>query len=184
VVERLRAFHGWLRTEALDGGGIGPAEAKRLWSRHLADSLTFLAALPGVASVVDVGSGIGLPGIPLAIALPDARITLLDRSERRCWLARRATRVLGLHNVEVMQADAMEVSLPHAAAISRAALPLDEFFSVARRMLPYGSVAVAAGSHGASGPVEGGWELIRVPAELLGESAWLAKVSLSIEDDG
>ena len=125
----------WLATEAVDAGGIGPAEGARLTDRHLADSIVFAAAWTDEPSnVLDVGSGVGLPGIPLAILYPDAAVTLLDRSGERCRLARRAARVVGVENVTVDQRDALHVdgtwdvvtfraSLRPAAAL-RAALPV------------------------------------------------------------
>ncbi|MCP3974752.1 MAG: hypothetical protein GY720_09690 [bacterium] len=180
----LTEFHGWLRAEALEAGGIGPDEGERLWRRHIADSLTFLAGLDGVSSIVDVGSGVGLPGIPLAISLPDTQVTLLDRSERRCWLARRASRVLGLANVEVLQGEARQLRLGHAAAVSRATLPPQAFFDTARVLLPEGEVALTAVSHGATEPATGPWEIIRIPAAVLGGVTWLAKVPLSSAEPG
>lgn len=177
---RLIEFRDWLATEAIQAGAIGPAEPDRLWRRHIADSLTFLALLERVDSVVDVGSGVGLPGIPLAIALPDVEFLLLDRSEKRCVLSRRVVRVLGLDNVAVVQGDVTKMRLPHIAAVTRASLPLREFFSAARHLLPDGHLAVAAGSHGTTEPPDHeAWEIVRIPSEVLGEPGWLAKVSLS-----
>lgn len=179
VVGLLTKYREWLATEAITAGGIGPAETKRLWHRHLADSLTFLAGLGGETTVVDVGSGVGLPGIPLAIALPHTSFTLLDRSERRCDLASRAVRVLGLANVEVVQGDAVHLTLPHEAAVSRAVSAPEDSVEFLRRLLPNGTVAVVGGSHGGGEPPEG-LEIIRVPTPILGEAVWLVKLSLSV----
>jgi 16S rRNA (guanine527-N7)-methyltransferase len=180
VVKLLATYRDWLATEALMAGGIGPAEVGRLWHRHIADSLTFLAGLSGQATVLDVGTGVGLPGIPLAIALPRVSFTLLDRSERRCDLASRALRVLELTNVEVIQGAVERLSLPHEAAVSRAFAAPASLAPILRRLLPGGTVAVLAGSHGEVEPTgPGNFETIRIPKHVLGESAWLAKVSLS-----
>ncbi len=104
-LELLERFAGWLVTEAIPAGGLGTDESTRIGERHLLDSLSFLNGMPaGVpSSVLDAGSGVGLPGIPLAIFLPDSEVTLLDRSGRRVRLARRAVRILGLDNVRVEQ---------------------------------------------------------------------------------
>lgn len=106
-LESMERFAGWLRAEAIPAGGIGRGERDRIHERHLLDSLAFANGLTAQtpASLLDVGSGVGLPGIPLAILLPDTEVTLLDRSGRRTRLARRAVRVLGLANVRVEQAD-------------------------------------------------------------------------------
>jgi 16S rRNA (guanine527-N7)-methyltransferase len=132
---QLNDFAEWLATEATDAGGIGPEETSRLVDRHLADSIVFAAAWKQEPEdVLDVGSGVGLPGIPLAVLYPDSDFTLLDRSGRRCHLARRASRILGLDNVRVEQRDisglagswdsvTFRASLQPAAALA-AAVPL------------------------------------------------------------
>jgi 16S rRNA (guanine527-N7)-methyltransferase len=125
----LEQFEGWLVTEAQTGGGLGPREHLRVFDRHIADSLGFLRGLSGTPDpgrLVDVGSGVGLPGIPLAIMLPTTHVTLLDRSGRRVELARRATRVLGLHNVETVQADVNAVDQVFDVVTFRASLPIVE----------------------------------------------------------
>jgi 16S rRNA (guanine527-N7)-methyltransferase len=79
-----------------------PEEA---WTRHILDSLTLLpllAEMPGGSSVVDVGSGGGLPGIPLAIVLPALKFTLLEATGKKVEFLSRATSVLGLRNVAVV----------------------------------------------------------------------------------
>ncbi|RJQ83344.1 16S rRNA (guanine(527)-N(7))-methyltransferase RsmG [Pseudonocardiaceae bacterium YIM PH 21723] len=68
-------------------GLIGPREIERLWDRHILNSAVVQSAFPANARVIDVGSGAGLPGIPLAIARPDLELTLLEPMERRvAWL--------------------------------------------------------------------------------------------------
>ncbi|MFC5136840.1 16S rRNA (guanine(527)-N(7))-methyltransferase RsmG [Actinomycetospora rhizophila] len=70
-------------------GVIGPRELPRLWDRHVLNSAAVGEVLPADASVVDVGSGAGLPGVPLALARPDLAITLLEPMARRvAWLER------------------------------------------------------------------------------------------------
>jgi 16S rRNA (guanine527-N7)-methyltransferase len=71
----------------VERGLIGPREADRLWERHLLNSAVLGELVPGGCRVLDVGSGAGLPGIPLALARPDLVIVLLDPMARRvAWL--------------------------------------------------------------------------------------------------
>jgi len=77
----LLTEHGVLR------GLIGPREVPRLWQRHILNSVVVAELIPVGATVVDVGSGAGLPGVPLAIARPDLKVVLLEPMARRVeWL--------------------------------------------------------------------------------------------------
>jgi len=68
-------------------GLIGPREVPRLWQRHILNSAVVAELIPTGATVVDVGSGAGLPGVPLALARPDLKVTLLEPMARRvAWL--------------------------------------------------------------------------------------------------
>jgi 16S rRNA (guanine527-N7)-methyltransferase len=71
----------------IDRGVIGPHEADRLWDRHLLNSAVVGELVPAGSRVLDIGSGAGLPGIPLAIARPDLTVVLLEAMVRRvAWL--------------------------------------------------------------------------------------------------
>lgn len=72
-----------LATKGIDWGLIGPRERDRLWDRHVLNSASLADLIPDGAHVVDVGSGAGLPGIPLAVLRPDLDITLLEPLLRR-----------------------------------------------------------------------------------------------------
>ena len=106
-LEMLGEFAAWLEKEALPAGGIGPDEAPRIWDRHICDSLSFARGWPSgpPAKAIDVGSGVGLPGVPLAILWPSTDFVLLDRSGRRVELLRRLLRVQQIDNVELIQGD-------------------------------------------------------------------------------
>lgn len=121
----LIRYQTWLSDEAIQAGALGPAEAGRLWDRHIVDALVYLRGIPADAhTVVDVGAGIGLPGIPLAIVRPDLDCVLVDRAERRVWLARRAIRILDLDNVEVEWRDIDAIDDVFDVATFRASLPI------------------------------------------------------------
>ena len=121
----LTRFEQWLGEEALPAGGLGPGEADRLFDRHILDSLAFLVGFPGeVTTAVDVGGGVGLPSIPLAIARPGVTFTLVERSRRRAELAARAARIVGLSNYSARAMDVHELDPSYDVALFRASLPI------------------------------------------------------------
>lgn len=82
------------------------------WTRHVLDSLTLLSLLselPAGARVIDVGSGGGLPGVPLAIVMPHLKFTLLEATGKKVEFLRSVVKVLGLANVEVVSGRAERV---------------------------------------------------------------------------
>ncbi|WP_153504404.1 16S rRNA (guanine(527)-N(7))-methyltransferase RsmG [Cumulibacter manganitolerans] len=126
-------FHASLSEAGPIRGLNGPRELPVLWDRHIINSalLAFLPVriLPSGATVCDVGSGGGLPGIPLAIARPDLLVTLVDPLQRRTDYLREIVTDLGLENVRVVRARAGEPSSPreigrYAVVTSRAVAPL------------------------------------------------------------
>ncbi|TFV88022.1 16S rRNA (guanine(527)-N(7))-methyltransferase RsmG [Blastococcus sp. CT_GayMR16] len=72
-----------LASDGVTRGLIGPREVPRLWERHMLNSAAVAEAVPANARVVDVGSGAGLPGIPLGLARPDIELTLVEPMARR-----------------------------------------------------------------------------------------------------
>lgn len=170
----LDRYRLWLIDEAIPAGGIGPEEGSRLLDRHIGDSLTFAwpfsSQPPG--DLLDVGSGVGLPGIPLAIMWPESAITLLDRSQKRVDLARRAIRVLGVDNVETLRADLTEVDTRFSAVVTRAAIPPEKLASMLSDLIRPGGMAVAGGSW-STPPTVGAWETLEIPTEMLDRPVWL-----------
>jgi 16S rRNA (guanine527-N7)-methyltransferase len=163
----------WLVTEGRDAGGVGPGESERIDRRHLADSLLFASKLSPIPDVVwDLGSGVGLPGIPLAICMPGTEFKLVDRSGRRCDLMRRALRVLDLGNCEVWHSDVSDLKGTCQAIVSRATLSPVELTGVVRRHLGPGGVAVAGGSW-QHRPEIPGWTTEEIPASVLDQTIWL-----------
>ena len=77
ALELATRYVGRLATDGVRRGLIGPREVSRLWQRHMLNSAAVAEAVPQGARVVDVGSGAGLPGIPLGLARPDLEITLV-----------------------------------------------------------------------------------------------------------
>ena len=90
-------------------GLLGPREMPKLWTRHILNSAVVAELVPAGKTVADVGSGAGLPGIPMAIVQPDAHFTLIEPMERRSDWLKQISSELGLTNVTVLRARAEEV---------------------------------------------------------------------------
>ncbi|WP_246142760.1 16S rRNA (guanine(527)-N(7))-methyltransferase RsmG [Nocardioides rubriscoriae] len=93
-----------LASEGVLRGLIGPREAPRLWSRHLLNSAVLEEQVPSGVRVADIGSGAGLPGVPLAIARPDLSVTLVEPLLRRATFLEEVVEELGLDQVTVIRA--------------------------------------------------------------------------------
>ncbi|MFI5913901.1 16S rRNA (guanine(527)-N(7))-methyltransferase RsmG [Dactylosporangium sp. NPDC051541] len=121
-------FAGLLVTDGVVRGLIGPREAPRIWERHLLNCAVVADLLPTGASVVDVGSGAGLPGMVLAVARPDLSVTLVEPLARRTAFLEEAVTALGLERTSVVRARAEECvgKVPLADVVTaRAVAPLD-----------------------------------------------------------
>lgn len=131
-IDALRAFAEDLGARGETLGLIGPLEAARLWTRHLLNSAILAPLVTAGATVADIGTGGGMPGLVLAIVRPDAQFVLIEPMERRCaWLKEQVER-LGLSNVQVKRGraeefhDAFEVDQVTARAVTalRKLIPL------------------------------------------------------------
>ncbi|HVV77592.1 MAG TPA: 16S rRNA (guanine(527)-N(7))-methyltransferase RsmG [Mycobacteriales bacterium] len=90
-----------LCTAGIERGLIGPREADRIWDRHLFNSVALAPLIAPDATVVDLGSGAGLPGIPVALARPDLKVILVEPMARRVAFLRECVDTLGLERVEI-----------------------------------------------------------------------------------
>jgi 16S rRNA G527 N7-methylase RsmG len=181
--ERLLRYEAWLLDEAMPAGGIGPGEGSRLFDRHIADSLAFLPLLPPDAeSLVDVGSGVGLPAIPIAIARPEIAVTLLDRAETRTRLAGRALRILGLENAETLTSDAATVHDVFDVVTFRASLGIGKAVEAFQRLAGERGVGLFAWSRltdPKSPPEPPGDTIFRLVSEgsgILTTPAWIVRM--------
>jgi len=92
----VEAYAAILATVGVERGLLGPRETGRLWDRHLLNSALLCELVPADAAVVDVGSGGGLPGLVVALARPDLRLTLVDSMLRRTTFLQETVAQLGL----------------------------------------------------------------------------------------
>ena len=142
LAERFAAI---LADTGVSHGLIGPREVPRLWDRHVLNCAVAHQAFPEGVSVIDVGSGAGLPGLALAVARPDLRLHLVEPMLRRTnWLSMTAD-ALGLDNVTVHRGRAEEftgrLSAPYATA--RAVARIDKLAWWTFPLLDDGGVLVA-----------------------------------------
>jgi 16S rRNA (guanine527-N7)-methyltransferase len=139
----LIRFTEYLSDDGVVGGALGPHEGPRMIDRHVGDSLVYLSAIDiASGTIVDVGSGAGLPGIPLAIARPDLQVTLLDRSRRRTDLASRAIRILGIDNVDIGTGEVSDFKGLWDVVVFRASLGLGDAVESFERLTPSNGQAV------------------------------------------
>ena len=126
-----RAYTKRLAEDSETYGLLGPRELPRIWGRHVINSALLSELVPVGSRVADVGSGAGLPGIPMAIAKPEAHFTLIEPMERRAnWLSS-VVQDLGLKNVEVIRARAEEVhKTDFDIATARAVAALDKLLKL------------------------------------------------------
>ncbi len=129
-VDLASAYWAILATDGIEHGLMGPREVPRLWDRHILNCGVLGELIDPDSTVFDVGSGAGLPGIPLAIARPDLAVTLIEPLLRRSSFLERATERLGLDNVSVVRGRAEEKSVRSSVGLadvvtSRAVAPLE-----------------------------------------------------------
>lgn len=121
----IKQYVDFLASDGVDRGLIGPREVPRLWDRHILNSVALESLVPTGASAVDVGSGAGLPGIPLALARPDLSVTLLEPLLRRSVFLTEVLTELGLlGRVQVVRARAEDHRATYDVVLSRAVAPL------------------------------------------------------------
>jgi 16S rRNA (guanine527-N7)-methyltransferase len=130
-------------------GLIGPRELPKLWSRHILNSAVVAEFIEDGQTVADVGSGAGLPGIPMAIMKPKASFVLIEPMERRStWLAETVVPALGLKNVKVLRGRAEEAPLAnYDVATARAVSALPKLLRMLTPLVvPGGTILALKGS--------------------------------------
>ena len=135
-------------------------EPEQMVVLHVLDSLSLLPQLEGVATVLDVGTGAGFPGMALAIARPEAEVTLLDSSHKKCTFLEQARGEIGITNARVVceRVEQWKPSTRFGAVVSRAFADLSDFVAQAGHLLaPGGRILAMKGVY----PYD---EIARIPA--------------------
>jgi 16S rRNA (guanine527-N7)-methyltransferase len=124
--ERQRAVERYaelLASWGIERGLIGPREADRIWDRHIANCIPVSTLIPEGVTVADIGSGAGLPGIVIALARPDLRVTLIEPLQRRVDFLNEVIADLNIP-VTVIRGKAESVKSAFAIVTARAVKPL------------------------------------------------------------
>jgi 16S rRNA (guanine527-N7)-methyltransferase len=126
-------------------GLIGPREPERLWERHLLNCALIAELIPTPSTLVDIGSGAGLPGLVLAMLLPDVAITLVEPTARRVSFLEECVEDLDLANITIRRARAEEVAGQFSADVvtARAVAPLDRLAGLAVPLVRPGGLILA-----------------------------------------
>jgi 16S rRNA (guanine527-N7)-methyltransferase len=135
-----------LATDGVTRGLIGPRETGRLWDRHLLNCAVVSELLPERGTLVDIGSGAGLPGVVLAMLRPSLQVILLEPLLRRSVFLEECVAELGLSNATVVRARAEEKAVTYIGAdvaTARAVAPLDRLAGWAARLLRPGGELLA-----------------------------------------
>jgi 16S rRNA (guanine527-N7)-methyltransferase len=120
-------------------------DSDKMLTHHLLDSLAVVPHVAAARTLLDVGSGAGLPGIPLALALPEAHVTLLDSNHKKCAFLNQAVIELALANVRVVcdRVENITLNQQFTVVISRAFSDLPRFSQRAGRLVAPGGALLA-----------------------------------------
>lgn len=155
-MELAERYAAELATSGVVRGLIGPREVDRIWERHVLNCAVLAEVVEDGAIVVDVGSGAGLPGIPLALAKPSLTVHLVEPLLRRTEWLTEVLAELQLPNVEVERARAEESRMRGSADVvtSRAVAPLERFLPMAAPLLKEPGTVVALKGRSAAAELE------------------------------
>ncbi|MFM5951875.1 MAG: 16S rRNA (guanine(527)-N(7))-methyltransferase RsmG [Micrococcales bacterium] len=170
-------------------GLLGPRELPRLWTRHILNSAVVSELVPIGKSVADIGSGAGLPGIPMAICLPNNHFTLIEPMERRSDWLKDLVAELGLTNVTVLRARAEEVGQVFDIATARAVSALPKLLRMVVPLVRAGGEVIALKGSKAADEIEeakrlqkklglSGFEIVYAGKDVLAEPTLVVRTKL------
>ncbi|MBU3692639.1 MAG: 16S rRNA (guanine(527)-N(7))-methyltransferase RsmG [Candidatus Nanopelagicaceae bacterium] len=146
------AYADLLATTAIQRGLIGPREADRVWQRHIENCIPLTTLLPDQnATVADVGSGAGLPGIVIALAKPRLQVTLIEPLQRRVEFLYEVVDALKIRNIEIIRAKSEVVKGVFNFVTARAVAPLPRLIQTTWHLVaPGGSLLAMKGESAAA----------------------------------
>jgi 16S rRNA (guanine527-N7)-methyltransferase len=188
-IDQARAYFNALVRDGDLLGLLGPREMPKLWSRHILNSAVVTQLVDAGKTVADVGSGAGLPGIPMALAQPDAHFTLIEPMERRSDWLKLMVSELELTNVTVKRARAEEVGDIFDIVTARAVSALPKLLKMCVPLTKHGGEVIALKGSKAGEEIEeskklqkklgiASFEIIKVGAELLADPTLVVRTKL------
>jgi 16S rRNA (guanine527-N7)-methyltransferase len=167
--DAIRAYAELLTTAGIERGLIGPREGERIWERHIFNCLPITQLLPQGASLFDIGSGAGLPGIVIALARPDLKVTLIEPLERRVEFLNEAVAAIAVDGVEieVIRGRAQDVKKSADFVTARAVAPMEKLKKMSWHMVKTGGSLLAMKGESAANEMVGikGAELHEIKLE-------------------
>jgi 16S rRNA (guanine527-N7)-methyltransferase len=165
----IRTYAELLTTAGIERGLIGPREGERIWERHIFNCLPVTQLLPQGASLFDIGSGAGLPGIVIALARPDLKVTLIEPLERRVEFLNEAVAAIaaGGVEIEVIRGRAQDVKKSADFVTARAVAPMEKLKKMSWHMVKTGGSLFAMKGESAASEMVGikGAELHEIKLE-------------------
>ncbi len=140
--EQIQRYAELLSSTGIERGLIGPKEGDRIWERHIANCIPITTIIPQGVRVADIGSGAGLPGIVIALARPDLKVSLIEPLQRRVDFLNEVVAELAL-DVEVIRGRAERVKKQFEIVTARAVAPLEKLIQISWHMIPRGGCLMA-----------------------------------------
>ena len=140
--EEISRYAEILATWGIERGLIGPKEGDRIWERHIANCIPITTLIEKGASLIDIGSGAGLPGIVIALARPDLKVTLLEPLQRRVDFLNEVVAELKL-DISVARGRAESFRGSFGVVTARAVAPLPKLLTVSWHLVAPGGAVLA-----------------------------------------
>ncbi len=188
-IDRARRYFELLVRDGDLLGLLGPREMPKLWTRHILNSAVVAELVSPATTVADVGSGAGLPGIPVALAQPQAQFTLIEPMERRSDWLKSVVLELQLENVRVLRARAEEVAEVFDVVTARAVSALPNLLKMCVPLTKHGGEIIALKGSKAADEIADSkklqkklsiesFEIVRVGGEFLADPTLVVRTKL------
>jgi 16S rRNA (guanine527-N7)-methyltransferase len=139
--KRIHTYAEFLKNQGIERGLVGPREADRIWERHIFNCLPVTTLFTKGATVFDIGSGAGLPGIVIALARPDLTVVLIEPLERRVEFLQEAVKTLAEIEgqaplqIQVLRGRAQDIKTTAEYVTARAVAPLEKLKKISWHLL-------------------------------------------------